>query len=129
MNSLFGNWTSTLRKNFLWLVLSTLLPTVGINNTAQAAERIYASYSAIERSISINALENYAQKGEIDDDLAVYQQYVQPQKLKELRRVLLTPIKVNSVAVSQFLYTPQGEFLLGRLTEVIKTESREAKPI
>lgn len=128
MNSLFGNWTSTLRKNFLWLVLSTLLPTLGINNTAQAAERIYASYSAIERSISINALENYAQKGEIDDDLAVYQQYVQPQKLKELRRVLLTPIKVNSVAVSQFLYTPQGEFLLGRLGEVIKTESREAKP-
>lgn len=128
MNSLFGNWTSTLRKNFLWLVLSTLLPTLGINNTAQAAERIYASYSALERSISINALENYAQKGEIDDDLAVYQQYVQPQKLKELRRVLLTPIKVNSVAVSQFLYTPQGEFLLGRLGEVIKTESREAKP-
>ncbi len=128
MNSLFGNWTSTLRKNFLWLVLSTLLPTLGINNTVQAAERIYASYSALERSISINALEDYAQKGVIDDDLAVYQQYVQPQQLQQLRQALVTPIKVNSVAVSQFLYTPQGEFLLGRLGEVIKTESREAKP-
>jgi predicted dienelactone hydrolase len=128
MNSLFGNWTSTLRKNFLWLVLSTLLPTLGISNSARAAERIYASYSALERSISINALEDYAQKGVIDDDLAVYQQYVQPEKLQELRRALVTPIKVNSVAVSQFLYTPQGEFLLGRLGEIIKTESRQAKP-
>ncbi|MGI8504968.1 MAG: alpha/beta hydrolase [Hassallia sp.] len=128
MNSLFGNWTSTLRKNFLWLVLSTLLPTLGMTNSARAAERIYASYSALERSISINALEDYAKKNVIDDDLAVYQQYVQPQQLQDLRRVLLTPIKVNSVAVSQFLYTPQGKFLLERLGEVIKTESREAKP-
>ncbi|MGI2901956.1 alpha/beta hydrolase [Tolypothrix sp. VBCCA 56010] len=128
MNSLFGIWTSTLRKNFLWLVLSTLLPTLGMSNSARAAERIYASYSALERSISINALENYAKKNVIDDDLAVYQQYVQPQQLQELRRALVTPIKVNSVAVSQFLYTPQGEFLLGRLGEVIKTESRQPKP-
>lgn len=128
MNSLFGNWTSTLRKNFLWLVLSTLLPTLGMSNSAQAAERIYASYSALERSISINALEDYAKKNVIDDDLAVYQQYVQPQQLQQLRRALVTPIKVNSVAVSQFLYTPQGKFLLERLGEVIKTESREAKP-
>jgi len=128
MNSLFGNWTSPLRKNFLWLVLSTVLPTLGMSNSAQAAERIYASYSALERSISINALENYAKKGIIDDDLAVYQQYVQPEQLQELRRALLTPIKVNSVAVSQFLYTPQGEFLLGRLGEVIKSESRQPKP-
>lgn len=128
MNSLFGNWTSTLRKNFLWLVLSTLLPTLGISNSVQAAERIYASYSAIERSISITALEDYAKKNVIDDDLAVYQQYVQPQQLQELRRALVTPIKVNSVAVSQFLYTPQGKFLLERLGEVIKTESREPEP-
>jgi predicted dienelactone hydrolase len=128
MNSLFGNWTSTLRKNFLWLVLPTLLPTLGMSNSAQAAERIYASYSALERSISINALENYAKKNVIDDDLAVYQQYVQPKQLPLLRRALVTPIKVNSVAVSQFLYTPQGEFLLGRLGEVIKTESRQPKP-
>jgi predicted dienelactone hydrolase len=128
MNSLFGNWTSTLRKNFLWLVLSTLLPTLGMSNSARAAERIYASYSVLQRSISINALEDYAKKGVIDDDLAVYQQYLQPQQLQELRRALVTPIKVNSVAVSQFLYTPQGEFLLGRLGEVIKTESRQPKP-
>jgi predicted dienelactone hydrolase len=125
MKSLFGNRASTLRNNSLLLALSMLLPTLGISISAVAAERIYASYSALERSISVAALEDYATKGVIDDDLAVYQQYVQPQQLQELRRLLLSPIKVNPVAVSQFLYTPQGKFLLSRLGEVIRTDSRD----
>jgi len=42
---------------------------------ALAAERIYASYAALERSISA-ALETYAKEGKLDDDLAVYAQYL-----------------------------------------------------
>lgn len=128
MNSLFGNWASTLRKNSLLLVLSMLLPTLGNSNSVMAAERIYGSYSALELSISVNALENYAKTGVIDDDLAAYQQYLPLQKIQELRRILLSPVKVSPVVVSQFLYTPQGEFLLRRLTQVIKTKSRQSKP-
>ncbi|MEM7555165.1 MAG: alpha/beta hydrolase, partial [Cyanobacteria bacterium P01_A01_bin.84] len=108
MNSLFGNWTSTLGKYSLPLVLSVLLPTIGMNSPILAAERVYASYSALERSISVDALENYAKNGIIEEDLAVYTRYLKPEQLKELRRVLISPIEVNSVAVSQFLYTPQG---------------------
>lgn len=126
MNSFFARWTSILKNNSLLLVLS-MLPIFSISNSAQAAKRIYASYSAFERSISVTALENYAKKGIIEDDLAVYMQYVKPEQLKQLQRVLLSPIKINQVAVSQFLYTPQGEFLLRRLEEVIKTESRQPK--
>ncbi len=125
MNSLFGNWASTLRRFLLWLVLSTLLPIFGISNSVRAAERIYASYSALERSIPVNALEVYAENGVIDDHLAIYTQYLKPAQVQDLRRLLVTPIKVNAVAVSQFLYTPQGEFLLQRLAQVIKTESRQ----
>jgi hypothetical protein len=128
MNNLFGHWISALRKNSLWLVLSMLLPTLGFGNSATAAERIYASYSAFERSISVTALEKYARNGVLDDDLAVYAEYLKKDQLQQLRRGLLSPIKVNPVAVSQFLYTPQGEFLLQRLGEVIKTESRQPKP-
>ncbi|GAA6617722.1 alpha/beta hydrolase [Scytonema sp. NUACC26] len=128
MNTLFSHWTSALRKNSLPLVLSALLPTFGLGNSAFAAERIYASYSAFERSISIQALEDYAKTGAIDNDLDVYKQYLKKGQLQQLRRVLLTPIKVNHVAISQFLYTPQGEFLLNRLGEVIRTESRQPKP-
>ncbi|KAF3884147.1 MULTISPECIES: alpha/beta hydrolase [Nostocales] len=128
MNNLFGHWTSALRKNSLTLVLSALLPTFGLSNSAFAAERIYASYSAFERSISIQALEDYAKTGVINDDLDVYKQYLKKGQIQQLRRALLTPIKVSHVAISQFLYTSQGEFLLNRLGEVIKTESRQQKP-
>ncbi len=123
MNSLFGNWASSLRKNFLLLVLSMILPTFGISNSVLAAERIYASYSALELSISVTTLENYAKTGVIDDDLAAYQQYLPLQQLQELRQILLNRVKVSPVVLSQFLYTPQGEFLLHRLAQVIKTKS------
>ncbi|MEH2145278.1 alpha/beta hydrolase [Nostoc sp.] len=128
MNSLFGNWASTLRKNFLLLVLSMMLPTFGISNSVLAAERIYASYSALELSISVTTLENYAKTGVIDDDLAAYQQYLPLQQLQELRQILLNRVKVSPVVLSQFLYTPQGEFLLHRLAQVIKTKSPQLEP-
>ncbi|MFW9261413.1 hypothetical protein A4S05_10700 [Nostoc sp. KVJ20] len=125
MNSLFGNWASTLRKNSLLLVLSMVLPTFGISNSVLAAERIYASYSALELSISVTTLENYAKTGVINEDLAGYQQYLPLQQLQELRRILLNRVKVSPVVVSQLLYTPQGEFLLHRLAQVIKTNQSE----
>ncbi|MEH1787401.1 MAG: alpha/beta hydrolase [Nostoc sp.] len=121
MNSLFGNWASTLRKNSLLLVLSMMLPTFGISNSVLAAERIYASYSALELSISVSTLENYAKTGVINEDLAAYQQYLPLEQLQELRRILLNRVKVSPVIVSQLLYTPQGEFLLHRLAQVIQT--------
>ncbi|MEH2291229.1 alpha/beta hydrolase [Nostoc sp.] len=127
MNSLFGNWASTLRKNSLLLVLSMVLPTFGISSSVLAAERIYASYSALELSISVTTLENYAKTGVIDEDLAAYQQYLPLEQLQELRRILLNRVKVSPVIVSQLLYTPQGEFLLHRLAQVIKTSQPEPK--
>ncbi|MEH2315775.1 alpha/beta hydrolase [Nostoc sp.] len=123
MNSLFGNWVSTLRKNSLLLIFSMVLPTFGISNSVLAAERIYASYSALELSISVTALENYAKTGVIDNDLAAYQQYLPLEKLQGLRRILLHRVKVSPAVVSQLLYTPQGKFLLHRLAQVIRTKS------
>jgi predicted dienelactone hydrolase len=128
MKSFFGNLTSALGRCSLLLVIAVLLPIFGINHAALAAERVYASYSVLERSISVSSLENYARKGIIGEDLAVYTQYLQPEQLEELRQVLLSPIKVNAVAVSQFLYTPQGEFFLRRLAQVIRTQSGKEEP-
>ncbi len=128
MNSLFGKWTSNLSKSWLLLVLSVILSVFGISNYAWTAERIYASYSAFQRSISIHALEEFAETGEIGEDLAVYAEYLKPEQITELRQALTSQIKVHPVAVSQFLYTSQGEFMLRRLGEVIRTESRQSKP-
>ncbi|MEH1907516.1 MAG: alpha/beta hydrolase [Nostoc sp.] len=128
MNSLFGNWASTLRKNSLLLALSMVLPTFGISNSVLAAERIYASYSALELSISVTALENYAKTGVIDNDLAAYQQYLPLEKLQGLRRILVNRVKVSPVVVSQLLYTPQGEFLLHRLAQAIIAKYPQSEP-
>ncbi|BAY22786.1 hypothetical protein NIES2100_25500 [Calothrix sp. NIES-2100] len=123
MISSFGNWASTLVKIVLLLVLSIVLPIFAISNSVMAAEQVYGSYSALKLSLPINSLENYAQTGVIDDKLTIYQQYLPAKKLEELRRILVTPVKVNPVVVSQFLYTPQGEFILKRLAAAIKTRS------
>ncbi|WP_042341666.1 alpha/beta hydrolase [Calothrix sp. PCC 7507] len=128
MISSFGNWASTLRKNSLSLVLSMLLPTCGISNSVLAAERVHASYSALDLSISVNTLDSYATTGVIKDELAVYQQYLPPQQLEELRRILSTPVKISPIVVSQFLRTPQGEFLLRRLAAVIQNKSQQPQP-
>jgi len=119
-------------KPLLWrigLIATSLgfcfVPTVGIMRQALTAERIYASYSVVERSISVAALEKYAREGILDDELAVYAQYVNPQQLEQLRRVLLTQIELTPVAVAQFLYTPQGIILLERLGQIIQTEARQ----
>ncbi len=118
----------TSQVHFSWagIALSILLiPTVGQQMPAVAAERIYASYAALERSISVAALETYAKKGKLDDDLAVYARYLNRQQRAQLRRVLLNRVELSPVAVSQFLYTPSGETLLNRLGQVIQTESRQ----
>jgi predicted dienelactone hydrolase len=102
-----------------------LISTLGIMRPSLTAERIYASYSVVERSISVAALERYAREGILDDELAVYAQYINPQQLEQLRRVLLTRIELTPVAVAQFLYTPQGIILLERLGQIIQTEARQ----
>ncbi|MDM9384231.1 alpha/beta fold hydrolase [Chlorogloeopsis sp. ULAP01] len=127
MNSFFGKWTSILKKSWVLLVLSMLLPTFGLSYSALTAQRIYASYSVLEYSIPVADLEKFAKHGVVDEELAFYLQFLKPKQIQELRQALITPIKVHPVAVSQFLYTPLGEFLLHRLTEAIKTKSRKPK--
>ncbi len=90
-----------------------------------AAEKIYVAYSVLERSISVAALEAYARYGTIEDeDLKAYARHANPQLLEQLRAALLSKADLSPVAVSQFLYSPQGEVLLKRLGQVIQSESR-----
>lgn len=106
-------------------VLSSLLPIALVQAPSWSAERVYLSYGLLERSISVAALEAYAQKGELDSDLYVYSQYIQPERLAQLRRGLQVRAQLSPIAVSQFLYSPQGEILLRRLGQVIQPESRD----
>lgn len=116
-------------KQTVWLKLALRIFSIGLiptltANQALGAERIRFNYGLFERSVPISSLETYAKTGKVDNDLAGYTQYVNKKQLTQLRKVLLTPIPLNQVEISQFLYTPIGERLLQRLGKVIQTESR-----
>ncbi|WP_071190569.1 alpha/beta hydrolase [Trichormus sp. NMC-1] len=116
-------------KQVIWSKLAGGVFSIGLLPALTAypvlgAERLTLSYGIVERSIPINSLEKYAKTGKIDDDLAVYAQYADKKQLTQLRKVLLTPIPLNIVNVSQFLYTSIGEKLLENLGEIIQTDSR-----
>ncbi len=118
MPSFFSQFLPPFALTAIAAVFTTMAP------VAQAADRIYVSYGLLERSVSFDALENFAKTGELDDDLFVYTSYVRPNQRKQLRSALQTKLEVSPVAVSQFLYSPQGELLLKRLGQVIQSEAR-----
>ncbi|MBW4580463.1 MAG: alpha/beta hydrolase [Tildeniella nuda ZEHNDER 1965/U140] len=122
------NLTKPALHRLAWagLFFSALGWLVTIPTPLRAAEKVYVSYGILERSIAVSSLEAYARNGTIDDDLAVYVQYGNAKQLKQLRSVLVARADVDLVAVSQFLYTPQGEVLLKRLGQVIQPESRDS---
>jgi predicted dienelactone hydrolase len=107
--------------------INLLVGCLGAMATARgaiAAERIFVSYNLLSRSIPLASLETYATTGKVDRSLAIYAQYAKPDDLKQLRTILLAQADLSPVAMSQFLYSPQGVVLLKRLGEVIKPESR-----
>jgi predicted dienelactone hydrolase len=113
-------------KQSIWLKIALGFFGLGllVPRPVLSAERISLSYGILERSIPIDSIEKYAKTGKVDDDLAAYAQYADEEQLKQLRQVLLTPIPLSAVEVSQFLYTPIGERLLENLGELIQQESR-----
>ena len=136
MPSSFSQFLPQLSPQFLPRLLPQFLPQLALTTiaaatalttmapVAKAADRIYVTYGLLERSISIDALEKFAKTGEVDDDLYVYTSYVSPDQRKQLRSALQTKADVTPVAISQFLYSPQGELLLKRLGQVIQSEAR-----
>ncbi|MBD2771563.1 alpha/beta hydrolase [Iningainema tapete] len=105
------------------LSIGLLLPTFALRPVL-SAERLNLSYGLVQRSIPINSLETYARTGKIDDELATYAQYAGEQQLTQLRQLLVTPIPLNAVQISQFLYTPIGKRLLENLGEIVQQETR-----
>ncbi|MEO0534755.1 MAG: alpha/beta hydrolase [Cyanobacteria bacterium P01_A01_bin.123] len=89
-----------------------------------AAERIVFSYGYLERFISVDALETFAQEGRIDDQLAPYIGEASPEELEAMRAVLLSQAELSPVTLSQFLYSSLGEVLLQYAGELIQTDSR-----
>lgn len=105
-------------------ISANLIPTLSIR-PALCAERINVSYGLFQRSIPIDSLELYAKTGKIDEALSAYARYVDKEELTQLRRILLAPIPLSAVEVSQFLYAPINNRLLERLGDIIQLETRQ----
>ncbi|WP_414583944.1 alpha/beta hydrolase [Scytonema sp. PCC 10023] len=110
----------------LTLTLSCVLSVTAVVHPARSAERIGVSYSFLSGSTSISSLQTYARTGQIDSKLADSGR-TSSKQLTQLQQLLYTKIPLDSVAVSQFLQTPIGEKLLGRLEQVIQTDGHESK--
>lgn len=115
-DSCFGkHYLQVLGFGFLSAVL-TAVPVFG-------AEQVSFFYGPLEFSIPVTSLKSYAEEGKINNKLAVYAKSVTPQELAQLRQILLQRVKLNSVSISQFLYSSFGETSLRYLGEVIQTDS------
>lgn len=105
------------------LNLGLLISPVVMPQAAQGAERIYLSYGLLELSLPVQSLATYAKEGIIDRELAVYTNRLDSQQLEQLRTILLARVDVQPLAISQFLYSSQGEIILQRVSQIIETRA------
>ncbi len=88
-----------------------------------AAERLYVRYSVLERSVSIADLQAYVKDGRRSPQLDSYLRFLRPEQQQQLRSLLQERVQLEPVSMAQFLYSPLGERLLQRLTQVIRPSS------
>ena len=91
-----------------------------------AAQEIEVSYGILQSSIAIEKLAQFAKNGTTEGDISILVNNLNPEQLTDLRRLLLTPIELNSVEIAQFFSTPIGENILKQVAQIIETGSERA---
>ncbi|MGF1514021.1 MAG: alpha/beta hydrolase [Elainellaceae cyanobacterium] len=91
--------------------------------SAEAASDIRARYGPIELTVTIDSIEAYLEDGTVRSDLAGYINRLTPEQLENVEEVLQTPVDAEQVAIANFLYTRQGEAILRRVGDVVRTRS------
>lgn len=88
-----------------------------------AAQRIYFNYGPLIFSVSVDALETFAQEGKVDKELGFFLKRLSPQQQTQLRDFLRSRYNLNPVILSRVGYTITGERLLKRVGELIKSQA------
>ena len=101
---------------------SLLLATMSLPSLA--AEQITFSHGFLERTVSVTSLEAFAKEGQVSDELDFYLQRVGVEEREKIQKILLTPVDLSPVVLSNFLYSSLGEVLLQYLGSLIQTDSR-----
>lgn len=102
----------------------SLILTLAFATPAPAAERVALSYGFAEAYVSVQALRDYAEQGEVDEDLAPYLKYLNESERSQFRAALQTKANVGPVEVSQFLYSSIGDNILKSVGNIVQTSSR-----
>ncbi len=93
----------------------------------RAAEQFSVFYPPfLEVSISVQALEIFAESGEITGELGFYARFFSPEDLASARQVLNRQFDISHVALSQFTYSPIGDRLVRNLSRVLLNGDEEA---
>ncbi|MGK7922792.1 MAG: alpha/beta hydrolase [Trichodesmium sp.] len=123
-NFLKKRHSSTKKKILLWLSSLFLgtIPLMLITLSAKAAEQISFNYGLLKIGVSLNALENYAKTGKVEEELQLYFFFISPENQKRLREILNFQLKINSQQLTQGLYSQMGKSLLNYLGEIIKVD-------
>ena len=117
-NSFALNLKSILLKlGFLFTMTQFATPKV------MAAEEILVNYGPLQFPLSIETLRVYAEEGEITEELASYADLLTPQQLETLRTGLLVKPDIEPLSISQFFYSYQGEKLLERVGQIVRTQA------
>ncbi|NJM46659.1 MAG: alpha/beta hydrolase [Alkalinema sp. RU_4_3] len=90
-----------------------------------AAERLSLTYGPLEFSIPVASLETYAKTGTLDRDLAPYRHLIPKPQQARLRQLLQNRFDLNSVQVSQLLYSDLGARTTAEFGEFIQSEGRQ----
>ena len=115
------------RCSWLGIVQVAIALSPYITRSAPAAETITFSFGPIERSISVDSLELYAEEGRVTSELAPYIRYAEnfdPALPEQIRGLLSQRVDTDVVTVAQFAYTLQGEYVLEQAGEVFRTGAR-----
>ncbi|MEM8544638.1 MAG: alpha/beta hydrolase [Cyanobacteria bacterium P01_H01_bin.119] len=101
----------------------------------KSADEIYFDYGLFGRSLPVSSLENFAETGIVDDNLAPFFDLISPDQQQRFQQVLTTPINeldpdippefTDPFVLSQWLYAPIGENTLVRVGELIQTTERQ----
>lgn len=99
-------------------IISTCLSSIPV----KAAENLFLTYGPVKLSVKVESLENFAQNGTIDEELAFYLNRVSPEEQAQFREILTKKIELDPVLISRFFNSEMGQAILTRLGKAITIE-------
>lgn len=84
-----------------------------------AAETIAIEYGPLEAAVAVDDVAHFAATGELAGELAGYGSFFSPEQKTRLRGALTQRIDFSATLISQLVYSPVGDVVLGRLDRLI----------